>query len=167
MVVYIANSREERVNGYIHSHERQPADLNLLHLLGTVIAQKVVIVLYSENKIPAKFLQGIEDHSLSRNPTSLHSGPLQPPLPSPRSHENHQPFDRSYNLCRQKSSRSTVFKYDERFPGAQNTSKSRHDIRNISLTPIQDNEIPTGHAVDLMHTCITGIAKKYFNMSIP
>ena len=34
IVVYIADSREERVNGYMHSHEGKPADLNLLHLLG-------------------------------------------------------------------------------------------------------------------------------------
>ena len=60
-----------------------------------------------------------------------------------------------------------VFKDDnERFSGAQNTMKARHDIRDMYLTASKDNEIPTSHEVDLMHTFLTGIANKYSNMSI-
>ena len=132
-----------------------------------LIARKVATVLYPENEILSQALQGIEDHRRSRNPNSPQPGRMPSASPSPGSHENNQPFDRSYSLSRQKSSVAIVFKDDnERFSGAQNTKKSLHDIRDMYLTTIKDNEIPSSHAVDLMHTCLTGIAKKYFNFFI-
>ena len=127
---------------------------------GILIARKVATVLYPENEILSQALQGIEDHRRSRNPNSLQSGRLPSASPSTGSHENHQPFDRSYSLRRQKSSVAMVFKDDdERFSGTQNAKKSLHDIRDMYLTAIKDSEIPTSHAVDLTHACLTGIAK--------
>jgi len=71
------------------------------------------------------------------------------------------------NLSRQKTAVSMIFKEDDtNFSGSQQTKVPLHEVRDAFVTAMTDHEISRDICVELMHVCLSVIAKKFYYRSI-
>lgn len=54
----------------------------------------------------------------------------------------------------------------DKFSGTQQSKTPLHEVREAFITATIDHEIPRDKSVDLMHVCLTGMAKKFYYRSI-